>query len=63
MRESKLKFDLLVVTIGVVGTLHMVFINLITTTHVNKTINRPPMSLMDVGRYKSANSVNPKGGY
>ncbi len=54
---------LLVITIGVVGTLHMVFINLITTTHVNKTVNRPPMSLKDVGRYKSANSVNPKGGY
>jgi hypothetical protein len=30
---------------------------------VNKTVNQPPMSLMDVGRYKSANSVNPKGGY
>jgi hypothetical protein len=37
--------------------------NLVMTIHVNRTTNRPLMNLMVVGRYKSANAVNPKGGY
>jgi hypothetical protein len=41
----------------------MVFTNLITTIHVNKTINQPLMNLMVVGGYKNANATNPKGGY
>jgi hypothetical protein len=39
--------------IGVVGTPHMVFTNLIMTTHV-----RPPMSLIVAGRYISTNVQN-----
>ncbi len=30
---------------------------------MNKTINQPPVSSMAVGGYKSANAVNPRGGY
>ncbi len=52
-----------IVNIGVVGTPQMVFTNLIMITHVNKTTNRPLMSSMVVGRYKSTDVVNPKGGY
>jgi len=48
---------------GVVGTLQMVFTNLIMTIHVNKTTDRPLMSSMAIGRYKSANVTNQRGGY
>jgi hypothetical protein len=51
------------ITNGVVGTLQMVFTNLIMTTHVNKTIDRPLLSSMAIGRYKSANVANQRGGY
>jgi hypothetical protein len=50
-------------TIIVVGTSHMVFTNLIMTTHVNRITNQPPMNSMDVGRYRSTNAINPIGGY
>jgi hypothetical protein len=33
------------------------------TTHVHKTIDRPPISSIDVGGYKSMNAENPKGKY
>ncbi len=41
----------------------MVLTDSITTTHVNRTIDRPLMSSMDVGRYKSVDVVHPRGGY
>ncbi len=50
-------------TIGVIGTLHMVFTNLIMTTHVNKTTYRPLMNSMAVGRYKNVDVANLRGGY
>jgi hypothetical protein len=49
--------------VGVVGTLQMVFTNLIMNTHVNKTANRPLMNSMATGGYKSVNAINPKKGY
>jgi hypothetical protein len=49
--------------IRVVGTPQMVFTNLIMITHVHKTTYKPPMSSIDVGRYKSINAKNPRGGY
>ncbi len=51
------------ITTRVVGTLQMVFTNLMTTTHVNKTTNWTLMSSMVVGGYKNANVTNPRGGY
>ncbi len=33
------------------------------TIHVNRTTNRPLMNSMAAGGYKSANVVNPEGGY
>ncbi len=33
------------------------------TIHVNRTRNQPPMSLMVVGKCRSANATNPKRGY
>jgi hypothetical protein len=50
-------------TTRVVGTLRMVFINPIITTLVNRIINRPLMSSMAIGGYKSVDVVNPRGGY
>ncbi len=49
--------------IGDVGTPQMVFTNPIMTTHVNRTIDQPPLSSMVVGRYISADVTNPKRGY
>jgi hypothetical protein len=37
--------------------------NPITTTHLNKIIDQPPVSSMVVGGYKNADAVNPRGGY
>jgi hypothetical protein len=54
---------LLITTIGVVGRPQMVFTNLVMITHVNMTANRPSMSSMVVGGYKSVDVVNPRGGY
>jgi hypothetical protein len=45
----------------VVGTPQMVFTNLIRTTHVNRTINRPLMSSMATRRYKRVDVANPRG--
>jgi hypothetical protein len=47
----------------VVGILQMVFTNLIMTTHVNRIADRPLMSSMVVGGYRSANVVHPRRGY
>ncbi len=47
----------------VVGTPQMVFINPITTIHVNMTTNRPLMNSMAIGEYRSADATNPRGGY
>ncbi len=41
----------------------MVFTNPIMTTHVNRIVDRPLMSLMVAKRYKNVNATNPKGGY
>jgi len=49
--------------IKVVGTPQMVFINSIMITHVNTITNQPPMSSIIVGRYRSTNVKNPRGGY
>jgi len=54
---------LLIAIARVVRTPHMVFINLITITHVNRTTNRPLMNSMVVGGYKSADAINPRRGY
>jgi hypothetical protein len=32
-------------------------------THVHKTTYKPPMNSIIIGRYKSKNLENPKGGY
>ncbi len=50
-------------TTRVIRTLQMVFTNPIMTTHVNRATNQPPMNSMVAGGYKSADVVNPKGGY
>jgi hypothetical protein len=39
----------------------MVFTNSIMTIHVNRTIDRPPMSSMATRGYKSANEMNLRG--
>jgi hypothetical protein len=49
--------------IGVFGTPHMVFTNMIMITHVIKITNRPLMNSMVAGRYKNAYVMSPKGGY
>jgi hypothetical protein len=41
----------------------MVFTNLIMIIHVTRTADWPPMGSMVVGGYKSANAMNPRGGY
>ncbi len=42
----------------------MVLTNLgIMIIHVNITINRPPMYSIVIGRYRSINVKNPRGGY
>jgi hypothetical protein len=43
-RNLNRSLGLLAENIGVVGTPRMVFTNLITTIHVHKTIDRPPMA-------------------
>jgi hypothetical protein len=52
-----------VAIIRVVGTPHMVFTNPIMTTHVNKIVDRTPMSSMAIRGYKSADATNPIRGY
>jgi hypothetical protein len=47
----------------VIGTPQMVFTNLITTIHVNRTANQTLMNSMDVGGYRSADVANPRKGY
>jgi hypothetical protein len=41
----------------------MVFINPIMITHVNRTVDQPPMSSMVIGKYRSIDVTNPRGGY
>jgi hypothetical protein len=41
----------------------MVFTNLITTTHVNMTMDRPLMSSIVVGGYINADVANSRGVY
>ncbi len=50
-------------TTRVVGTSQMIFTNLIMTTHVKRTIDRPPTNSMVVGGYKSADAMNLTRGY
>jgi hypothetical protein len=45
-------------TTRVVGIPQIVFTNLIMTTHVNMTANRPLMSLMVVGGCRSADAMH-----
>ncbi len=52
-----------IATIGVAGILQMVFANLIIAIYGNRIANRPLMSSMVIGRYKSANAVYSKGRY
>jgi hypothetical protein len=49
-----------VVSIGVVGTPHMVFTNLIMIIHVNGTIDITSISSIATGRYRSTNAKNPR---
>ncbi len=46
VRNLSRNLALLVATSGVVAIPQMVFTNLITTTHVNRTVDRPLMSSM-----------------
>ncbi len=62
-RNLRRSLGILIVITGVVATPHMVFTNPIKTTHVNKTINRPLMSSMAVGRYISIDVGNLGRGY
>jgi hypothetical protein len=50
-------------TTGVVDIPQMVFTNPIMTIHVNRNIDRPLMSSMAIGKYKSAYVTHLKGGY
>jgi hypothetical protein len=52
-----------IATIGIIVKPHMVFINLIMTTHVNKTANPPLMTSMATRGYRSVDATNPKGRY
>jgi hypothetical protein len=52
-----------ITTIGVVGTPHIKFTNPIMTTHVNSTVDQPPMTSMAIRGYKNANAMNPRRGY
>ncbi len=52
-----------ITTIGVIGTPHMVFTNMIMTIDVNMTTYRPLMSSMAIGRYRNIDVANPRGGY
>jgi hypothetical protein len=54
---------ILVAITGVAGTPQMVFTNPIMTTHVNMTIDQPPMSSMATRGYKSTNAENLRRGY
>jgi hypothetical protein len=47
----------------VVGTPHMVFTNPIMTIHVNKTVDQLLMSSIAIGRYRSTDAKNLRGGY
>ncbi len=62
-RNLNRSLALLVVIVKVVGRPQMVFTNPITITHVNKTIDRPLVSSMAAGGYKSADVMNLKRGY
>ncbi len=53
----------LLTTTRVVGTLHMVFTNLIMIIHVNRITYQSLMSSMVIGGYKNANATNLKRGY
>jgi hypothetical protein len=57
-RKLKGSLALLIATIGVVRTPQLVFTNPIMTTHVNRTIDRPPMSSMVARRVRSENATN-----
>jgi len=52
-----------IATTRVIGILQMVFTNLIMTTHVNRTLNRPLTSFMAAGGCKSIDAMHPSGGY
>jgi hypothetical protein len=52
-----------IATTKVVGIPQMVFTNPITTTHVNKTIDRPLMSSMAIGGCRSVDVMHSRGGY
>jgi hypothetical protein len=62
-RNLNQSLTLPIVITRVVGKLHMVLTNPITTIHVNKIVDRPPVSSMAIGGYKSADVMNPRGGY
>jgi hypothetical protein len=51
------------VTTRVVGILQMVFINLITTTHGNRTTNQPLMSSMVAKECRSADAMHSRSKY
>jgi hypothetical protein len=55
VRNLSQSLVLLAITTRVVGTPQMVFINPITTTHVNRIADQPLMNSMAAKRYRSAN--------
>ncbi len=62
-RNLSWSLTLVVITIEVVWTPQMVFINPIMITHVNRTTDWPLVNSMVDEGYKSVNVMNPKGGY
>jgi len=49
--NTSLKIPIIIT--GVVGTPHMVFTNMILTTHVNRIAYQPPMNSIAIGGYKN----------
>ncbi len=63
VRNLSQSSTLLAATTRVVGILQMVFINPITTIHVNKIADRPLMNSMAIGGCRSVDVVHLRRGY
>jgi len=63
VRNLSQSLALPIATTGVVDIFQMMFTNSIIIIHVNRTTDRPLMSLMAIGRYKNVNVKHPKRGY
>ncbi len=63
VRNLSWSLTLLATITGVVDIPQMVFFNPITTTHMNRTTDRPLMNSMPAGGYKSVDVMHPRKGY